>query len=94
MHFSTVATFLTLALSVAAIPQGPEIHQSKNRCDGGHISCCLEHSDIHADGTLSGVLTQGALTPLLGSKEQSCAKWELIENVNLLGMRTCYSSSI
>merc|ERR1712187_590071 len=46
---------------------------------------CLNKSDIHADGILSGVLTRGLLTDVLGASDQACAKWDLIENLNLLG---------
>lgn len=88
MQFTTIATLFTLALSVTAHPGRPpvDVHQQKNECGGGHLACCLEHSDIHADGFLSGLLTEGLLTPIIGSQEQSCAKFSLIENLNILGM--------
>ncbi|OJJ81519.1 uncharacterized protein ASPGLDRAFT_37842 [Aspergillus glaucus CBS 516.65] len=87
MQFTTIATLFTLALSVTAHPGRPpvDVHQQKNECGGGHLACCLEHSDIHADGFLSGLLTEGLLTPIIGSQEQSCAKFSLIENLNILG---------
>lgn len=84
MQFSTVATVLALALGVAA--GGPSIHQIKNQCPGGKAACCISKADIHSDGILSGLLTEGLLDNVLGSSDQACAKWELIENLNLLGM--------
>ena len=89
MHFSTVVAALTFALGVAAHGPPAAIHQDKNQCDGGKTACCLNKSDIEADGILSGVLTRGLLTDVLGSSDQACAKWELIENLNLLGKLAC-----
>ena len=91
MQFSVVAATLALALGVAAQPHGPPshgplaIHQAKTQCGGGHVACCIQKSDIHADGIASGLLTKGLLTDVLGSSDQACAKWDLIENLNLLG---------
>lgn len=89
MQFSIVAATLALALGVAAQPHGPPgplaIHQAKNQCSGGHVACCMQKSDVQADGIASGLLTKGLLTDVLGSSDQACAKWHLIENLNLLG---------
>lgn len=90
MQFSAVlATTLTFALGVAAQPQHHApltVDQAKTQCGGGHMACCLSDSEIKADGIASGLLTRGLLTDVLGSSDQSCAKFELIENLNLLGM--------
>lgn len=92
MHFTTIfATTLALALGVAAQPQHHSpltVDQAKTQCGGGHMACCLNDSEIKADGVASGLLSRGLLTDVLGSSDQSCAKWELIENFNLLGMIT------
>lgn len=89
MQLTIIASFFALALSVTAMPQGPggsSVNQATKHQPSGEKACCLAHSDIHADGILADALTQGILTPLIGSKEQSCAKFQLIENLNLLGM--------
>ncbi|ODM15983.1 hypothetical protein SI65_08417 [Aspergillus cristatus] len=90
MQFATIVALFALALGVTAHPGHPpvDVHQQKNECGGGQLACCLEHSDIHADGFLSGLLTEGLLTPIIGSQEQSCAKFSLIENLNILGFTT------
>lgn len=88
MQFSIVAATLALALGVAAQPHGGPplaVHQAKNQCSGGHVACCMQKSDVKADGIASGLLTKGLLVDVLGSSDQACAKWELIENLNLLG---------
>lgn len=90
MHFTTIfATTLAFSLGVAAQPQHHApltVDQAKTQCGGGHMACCLNESEIKADGITSSLLTRGLLTDVLGSSDQSCAKWELIENLNLLGM--------
>lgn len=94
MRFIAIVTTFALALGVSAISQepphqdghdSPNIHQAANQHDGGEKACCLSKSTIHADGILSGLLTRGLLTDVLGSSDQACAKLELIENLNLLG---------
>ena len=93
MHFTTVVATLALALGVAA--GGPAgVHQDKTQCEGGKTACCLNKSDIQADGILSGVLTRGLLTDVLGSSDQACAKWDLIENLNLLGKNTVPNANL
>lgn len=89
MQLTTIASFFALALGITAMPQGPggpSVNQATEHHPGGEKACCLAHSDIHADGILAGAFIQRILTPLIGSKEQSCAKFQLIENLNLLGM--------
>ena len=88
MHFSTVVATLALALGVAAGGAPAAVHQDNTKCEGGKTACCLSKSDVHADGILSGVLTKGLLHDVLGSSDQACAKWDLIENLNLLGKNT------
>lgn len=86
MHFSAVyGAVFAFALGVAAHGGPPSIHQAKTQCGGASTACCLSKSEIHADGILSGVLSRGLLTSVLGSSDQACAKNELIENLNLLG---------
>lgn len=91
MHFSIVVATFALALGVSASPQGPPGHggagvqQSTNKHDGGTKACCLNKSTIEADGILSGLLSRGLLSDVLGSSDQACAKWHLIENLNILG---------
>lgn len=87
MQFSIVAATLALALGVAAQPHGGPlaVHQAKNQCSGGHVACCMQKSDIEADGIAAGLLTRGLLSSVLGSSDQACAQWSLIENLNLLG---------
>merc|ERR1712187_726604 len=85
MHFSTVVATLALALGVAAGGAPAAVHQDNTKCEGGKTACCLNKSDVQADGILSGVLTKGLLHDVLGSSDQACAKWDLIENLNLLG---------
>merc|ERR1712187_522751 len=91
MHFSTVVATFALALGVSAIPQGPPghdgagVHQANNQHGGGVKACCLNKSTIQADGILSGLLTRGALKNILGSSDQACAEFHLIENLNILG---------
>ena len=90
MHFSTVVATFALALGVAAVPQGPPggapgVHQGENKHGGGEKACCLNKSEIESDGILSGLLTRGLLTDVLGTSDQACAKFSLIENLNILG---------
>ena len=70
------------------------VHQDKTQCEGGKTACCLNKSDIQADGILSGVLTRGLLTDVLGSSDQACAKWDLIENLNLIGKNTVPNANL
>lgn len=88
MQFVTIVALFALALGVTAHRgrRPADVHQQKNECGGGQLACCVEHSDIHADSFLSSLLTEGLLTPIIGSQEQSCAKFSLIENLNILGM--------
>ena len=94
MHFSTVVATFALALGVSANPQGPASHggpgvqQGHHQHGGGAKACCLNKSTIESDGILSGLLTRGLLTDVLGSSDQACAKFELIENLNILGKNT------
>lgn len=92
MQFTTIATLFTFVLIVTAQPSrsSVDVHQQKNDCGGGHLACCFEHSDIHADDPLSDLLTDGLLNPIIGSQEQSCAKFSLIENINVLGMFSAF----
>ena len=99
MHFSTVVATFALALGVAAVPQGapgggPGVQQGQNQKSGGEKACCLNKSEIKADGILSGLLTKGLLHDVLGSSDQACAKFSLIENLNILGTNTLLHESL
>lgn len=87
MQFATMGALFILVLGATAMPGLPpvDVHQQKNECGDGDLACCNLHSDIEADG-LSDLLTEGLLTPIFGSEEQSCAKFTLIENLNILGI--------
>lgn len=94
MHLSTVTvTALALVLGASALPNPQPEPQSVGspgapgdlEQSGGEQACCIHSSSVHADGLLSGLLTQGLLKNILGSSDQTCAKLTLIENFNLLG---------
>lgn len=82
MHFSTVLATLALALGATAVSQGHP--------DGGVNACCLNKSTIKSDGILTGLLTRGVLKNILGTSDQACAEFSVIENLNILGKDITY----
>ena len=99
MHFSTVVATFALALGVAAVPQGapgggPGVQQGQNQKSGGEKACCLNKSEIKADGILSGLLTRGLLTDVLGTSDEACARFSVIQNLNILGTNTLLHESL
>ena len=82
MHFSTVLATLALALGATAVSQGQP--------GGGVNACCLNKSTIESNGVLTGLLTRGVLKNILGTSDQACAEFHVIENLNILGKDITY----
>lgn len=82
MHFSTVLATLALALGATAVSQG--------HSGGGVNACCLNKSTIESNGVLTGLLTRGVLKNILGTSDQACAEFHVIENLNILGKDITY----
>lgn len=83
MRFSTVVATFALALGVTAGDPGSK---QDHKEQGGSINaCCLNKSTIQSNGILTGLLTRGALKNILGTSDQACAEFHLIENLNVLG---------
>lgn len=82
MHFSTVLATLSLALGATAVSQG--------HSGGGVNACCLNKSTIESNGVLTGLLTRGVLKNILGTSDQACAEFHVIENLNILGKDITY----
>jgi hypothetical protein len=95
MH-STIFTLLPLIMAVAAnvgpSPESsdpsshPSIPEAQAKYSGGgEIACCKNKEEIEADGILGNILAKGLLNNVLGVGDSACAKFSLIENLNILG---------
>lgn len=95
MQFNMVS-ILAFAAAVAALPNSYPgqsqtqnsitIDEAKANCPAGEVACCQNSEDLQADGVLGNLLGKGLLNNLLGTGDSSCAKFSLIENLNILGM--------
>ena len=88
----TIATLVTLAISVAAMPPSAShksgkitLAQASGQCQAGKVACCNPKKDISGDGVLGNLLAEGLLNNLLGTGDSACASQSLIKNLNLLG---------
>ncbi|KAJ5154021.1 uncharacterized protein N7500_009460 [Penicillium coprophilum] len=89
----TIATLVTIAVSVAAMPsvQGHNpskqitLAQAQGLCQSGKVACCNPKKDIHGDGIIGNLLAEGLLNNLLGVGDSACASQSLIKNLNILG---------
>ncbi|KAJ5458378.1 hypothetical protein N7475_009766 [Penicillium sp. IBT 31633x] len=93
----TIATLITLAVSVAALPpsaahqSGHEskqisIAEASGQCQSGKVACCNPKKDLRADGILGNLLAEGILNNLLGTGDSACVSTSLIKNLNILGI--------
>ncbi|KAB8073411.1 hypothetical protein BDV29DRAFT_157599 [Aspergillus leporis] len=92
----TIATVLTLGLSVAAMPKANEkssklshsaaLSDAKDQCGTADISCCDSKESFGGDGLLGNLLAGGILNGLLGNSNSACAKTSLIDDLNILGL--------
>ncbi|KAF9883860.1 hypothetical protein FE257_002703 [Aspergillus nanangensis] len=97
----TIATVLTLAMAVAAIPQreggqqggqreGGEHKQKASiqeaQCVNGAISCCLNTNEHENKGLLAGLLAEGLVSNLIGNRDSSCAKLDVLDDIAVLAM--------
>ncbi|KAJ5458379.1 hypothetical protein N7475_009767 [Penicillium sp. IBT 31633x] len=88
----TIATLITLAVSVAALPPSAghksskiSVAQASGQCQAGKIACCNPKKDLSADGILGNLLAEGIARNLLGTGDSACVSTSLIKNLNILG---------
>lgn len=86
----TISAVLALAVSATAmsLSESAALGGAKDQCTSGDIACCDSKEEISADGILGNLLAKGALNGLLGNDNAACAKASLIDDVNVLGMRS------
>ncbi|OJJ50643.1 hypothetical protein ASPZODRAFT_11507 [Penicilliopsis zonata CBS 506.65] len=67
-------------------PTSISIAQAKTECSGGEGACCNSYDEMSANGILGNLLGKGLLPNLLGQGDSPCAKFSLIDNLNILGI--------
>lgn len=75
-------------------PANPPISEVQQQYPGSEIACCKNKEDITADGILGNILAKGLLNNVLGVGDSACAKFSLIENLNILGMGASFHASL
>ncbi|OKL58010.1 hypothetical protein UA08_06805 [Talaromyces atroroseus] len=93
---ATILALLSFAMAVTAAvgPQGsqeglgdnPPIADAQKEYPDSDIACCQNKEILSADGILGNLLGKGALNNVLGVGDSACAKFSLIENLNILGI--------
>jgi hypothetical protein len=90
--FALIPFIIAVTASVGPAPPTPQndsanppISKVKEQYPGSEIACCKNKEEISADGILGNILAKGLLNNVLGVGDSACAKFSLIENLNILG---------
>lgn len=98
--FALIPFIMVVAASVGPEPPttndhaNPPISKVKEQYPGSEIACCKNKEELKADGVLGNILAKGLLNNVLGVGDSACAKFSLIENLNILGNWALFHASL